>query len=218
MDDDPRLSVLELIILSLTIYTVFSIIIQFIIPVSEEMMKLFNLFEWICSGFFLYEWFYRFFHSTNKKNFIWKNSIDFIASLPIGYLSGLKAFRLLKILQLVKIFGSVDRFIKYINSNRVYTFKVILFSTITLLTLISPIMILFFEEKSGNINNAEDAMWWTYCTLSTIGYGDKFPITSGGRLFTVFISFGGIGAFSIFSGLVVNYIIEKVKEGNDNEI
>lgn len=52
MDDDPRLSVLELIILSLTIYTVFSIIIQFIIPVSEEMMKLFNLFEWICSGFF----------------------------------------------------------------------------------------------------------------------------------------------------------------------
>lgn len=73
-------------------------------------------------------------------------------------------------------------------------------------------MILYFEEALGSINTAENAMWWTYCTISTIGYGDLFPTTSAGRLFTVFVSIGGIGMFSIFSGLVVNYIIKKVKE------
>ncbi len=212
MDEDPKLSTLELIILSLTIYTIFSIVVQLIIPVSQEMMKLFNLFEWICSGFFLYEWFYRFNHSREKKRFVLKNSIDLIASFPIGFLGGLKALRLLRILQIVKILGSIDRTKKYLAANRVYTFKLVLFSGVILLMLISPIMILYFEEALGSINTAENAMWWTYCTISTIGYGDLFPTTSAGRLFTVFVSIGGIGMFSIFSGLVVNYIIKKVKE------
>lgn len=212
MDDDPKLSILELIILSLTVYTIFSILIQLVFPVSEEMMKLLNLFEWICSGFFIYEWRYRYVHSENKKEFLKYNFIDLIASFPIGFISGLKALRLLRILQVIKIFGSITRFRTYVKANKVHFLKMVLFSGVTLLMMISPVLILFFEEESGNINSAENALWWTYCTLSTIGYGDLYPITTGGRLFTVLTSLGGIGMFSILTGLVVNYIIDKVKE------
>ena len=217
MDDDPKLSVLELIILSLTVYTVFSIVIQFIIPVSEEMTKLFNLFEWICSGFFLYEWFYRFFHSEHKGKFIWKNFIDFIASLPIGYLSGLKAFRLLKILQILKIFGSIDRFIKYLNANKVYAFKVILFSGVTMLTMFGPVLILYFEQDTGNIKTASDSLWFVFAALTSCGFGDLTATTDLGRITTVIMCLSGLGFVSMFTGLVVNYIIEKVKEEKDEE-
>lgn len=212
MDDDPKLSILELIILSLTVYTIFSILIQLVFPVSKEMMKLLNLFEWICSGFFIYEWRYRYVHSENKKEFLKYNFIDLIASFPIGFISGLKALRLLRILQVIKIFGSITRFRTYVKANKVHFLKMVLFSGVTLLMMISPVLILFFEEESGNINSAENALWWTYCTLSTIGYGDLYPITTGGRLFTVLTSLGGIGMFSILTGLVVNYIITKAKE------
>lgn len=212
MDEDPKLSILELIILSLTVYTIFSIIVQLLIPVSTEMQKLFNMFEWICSGLFLFEWFYRFKNSQEKKKFILKNSLDFIASLPIGVLAGFKALRLLKLFQIIKLFGSVNRFKHYVNVNKVHVFKLILFSGFVLLTMISPIMILYFEESTGNINTAENALWWTYVTLTTIGYGDLSPVTTEGRLFTVFMSMGGIGMFSILSGLVINFILTKAKE------
>lgn len=212
MDEDPRLSTLELIILSLTIYTVFSIIIQFIIPVSIEMMRLFNIFELICSGFFLYEWIYRFRHSKNKRKFILKNLIDLIASFPIGLLSGFKAFRLLKILQIIKIFGSIDRFIKYLESNKVYMFKLILVSGVTIMMFISPVMILYFEENIGSINTASDSLWFTFAALTSCGFGDVTCTTISGRLLTVIMSISGIGFFSTFTGLVVNYILNKAKE------
>lgn len=215
MDEDPRLSTLELIILSLTIYTVFSIIIQFIIPVSIEMMRLFNIFELICSGFFLYEWIYRFRHSKNKRKFILKNLIDLIASFPIGLLSGLKAFRLLKILQIIKIFGSIDRFIKYLESNKVYMFKLILVSGVTIMMFISPVMILYFEENIGSINTASDSLWFTFAALTSCGFGDVTCTTISGRLLTVIMSISGIGFFSTFTGLVVNYILNKAKEEED---
>lgn len=213
MDEDPKLSILELIILSLTIYTIFSIIMQLVFQVSTEMMKLFNLFEWICSGFFLYEWGYRFKNAKNKLKFTIYNFLDLIASFPIGFLAGFKALRLLKIFQVIKIFGSISRFKKYLGCNKVHVFKLILFSGFTLLTMISPIMILFFEEDSGGgINTAKEALWWTYVTLTTIGFGDFYPITDGGRIFTVFMSLGGIGMFGILSSLIVNYILTKAKE------
>lgn len=211
MDDDSNLSILEFIILSLTVYTVFSIVLQLSIEVTPEMMKLLNLFEWICSIMFLYEWGYRFKHSKEKLKFIKYNLLDFIASLPIGFLSAFKALRLLKIFQIIKVFGSISRFKHYMRVNKVHVFKLILFSGTTLLTLISPVMILYFEESSGSINTAENSLWWTYCTLSTIGYGDLYPITTGGRIFTVCVSLGGISMFSILSGLIVNYILTLTK-------
>lgn len=217
MDEDPKLSTLELIVLGLTVYVCFSIILQLVIEPSKEMIKLFSLFEVICSGIFLWEWGYRFYHSKEKKKFVVRNFIDLIASFPIGFLGSLKALRLVRIFQVVKFFGSVNRFRTYLRNNKVHIFKLILFSLITLLMLVSPVMILWFEEDGGgSINTAENALWWTYCTISTIGYGDLYPVTSGGRLFTVFVSLGGIGAFSIFSGLIVNYIIQKVKEDDES--
>lgn len=212
MDEDPKLSILELIILSLTVYTIFSIIVQLLIPVSTEMQKLFNMFEWICSGLFLFEWFYRFKNSQEKKKFILKNSLDFIASLPIGFLAGFKALRLLKIFQIVKLFGSVSRFKHYINVNKVHVFKLILFSGFVLLTMISPIMILYFEESTGNINTADDCLWYTFTTITSIGYGNVYCITPGGRITTVIMTIIGMGLFSLFSGLVINFILTKAKE------
>lgn len=212
MDDDPKLNILELLILSLTIYTVFSILMQMLFPISTEMNKLFNLFEWICSGFFLYEWGYRFKNAKNKLKFFFYNLLDLIASFPIGFLSGFKALRLLKIFQIIKIFGSVSRFRNYLNCNKVHVLKLVLFSGFTLLTMVSPIMILFFEEGNGNINTADDCLWYTFTTITSIGYGNVFCITPGGRISTVIMTVVGMGLFSLFSGLIINYILTKSKE------
>ena len=216
MDDDINLSSLELIVMSLTIFIIFSIILQNVLDINPEMLKLLNIFDFLCSFVFLFEWFYRFAHAKDKISFVCKNCIDLVASLPMSVFSGLKALRLVKLFQVLKIIGSVNRFKTYYKNNLIQLAKLSMFIIFFLLTMISPVMILYFEYDSGPINTAENALWWTYVTITTIGYGDLYPTTSGGRLFTVFVSLGGIGLFGIISSLIVNYIVtinnEKIQD------
>ena len=73
-------------------------------------------------------------------------------------------------------------------------------------------MILYFEENIGSINTASDSLWFTFAALTSCGFGDVTCTTISGRLLTVIMSISGIGFFSTFTGLVVNYILNKAKE------
>lgn len=214
MDDDLKLSASEMIVMSLTAYIIFSIIMQTAIPVNPEMEKLFSWLDYGCSIAFLTEWCVRFRRAENRIRFTYLNIVDLLASLPVYYLPALKAWRLVKLFQIVKLIGSISRFSTYCRCNKIQVAKLSLFILFALLMLVSPVLILYFESAAGSINTAENALWWTYCTITTIGYGDLYPITTEGRLFTVFVSLGGIGVFGILSSLVINYIVNVNNEKN----
>ncbi len=81
---------------------------------------------------------------------------------------------------------------------------------------ISPLIILNLEKNHGAINTAENALWWTFCTITTIGYGDLYPVTTLGRLFTVFVSLGGIGVFGIITSIFINNTLQ-INEKSKNQ-
>ncbi len=62
------------------------------------------------------------------------------------------------------------------------------------------IAILQFEAiaPDGNIRTAQDAMWWAVSTMTTVGYGDTYPVTFEGRIVAVFLMASGVGAFGVF--------------------
>ena len=170
----------------------------------------------LCCMVFLGEWIYRLYHAPHKGKFILRNIIDLAASFPIWWLPGLKAFRLVRVMQIIRIVGSINRFVAYCRNNVIQTARFCFFIVFVLLMMIGPVLILFFEYEDGSINTAENALWWTYCTVTTIGYGDLYPVTTGGRIFTVFVSLGGIGMFGIISTLLINYVINLNYEKNKN--
>lgn len=213
MDEDINLSPIEMVVLSMTVFVIFSLILRECITINPEMGRLLFWMDNVCCIIFLSEWTYRFIHAEKKCSFIIRNFIDLIASIPFGWLSGLKALRLF---QLIRIAGSVNRFATYCRNNSIQVAKFAFFILFTLLMMISPVLILFFEYETGSINTAENALWWTYCTVTTIGYGDLYPVTTGGRIFTVFVSLGGIGMFGILSTLLINYVIHINHEKNNN--
>ena len=88
-----------------------------------------------------------------------------------------------------------------------------------ILTVVSSIAILNAEnDRSSNIRtagDAEDAEWWTRTTITAVGYGDKFPVTSEGRVIAVMLMVVGVGLFGTFSGFVAAWFLapEKAEQG-----
>ena len=71
-----------------------------------------------------------------------------------------------------------------------------------------------FEENApgANITTAGDALWWGYVTATTVGYGDQFPVTRGGRVVGVLMLTVGVALFATFSGFLANAFLSVAKE------
>jgi voltage-gated potassium channel len=81
------------------------------------------------------------------------------------------------------------------------------------------IAVLQFEKASGgNIVSGEDALWWAITTMTTVGYGDRFPITSEGRLVAVVLMAAGVGVFGTLSGLVASWFLAPATKETDADL
>ena len=80
------------------------------------------------------------------------------------------------------------------------TFVLIVFGSVTVL--------LFERGADANITGAEDALWWAIVTMTTVGYGDRFPVSLEGRVVAVLLMTGGVGLFGVFSGSVAAWFLQ----------
>ena len=99
----------------------------------------------------------------------------------------------------------------------------LLLLALLVIILAGGISAFFFEKGALNeglrIRSIGDAFWWTIVTLTTVGYGDKVPLTLGGRLIGVFLMFVGIGLVTLLTATVSSVFVEKkIREGKGLEI
>jgi len=89
-------------------------------------------------------------------------------------------------------------------------------ATILLLLLLSSLGVLFFESRANqSFGSLWDAVWWTLVTAATVGYGDKVPLTAGGRLVAILVMLFGIGLLGMVTGRIASWLVEwKIKEGS----
>lgn len=78
-----------------------------------------------------------------------------------------------------------------------------------LMVVFSSVAILQFEAEvpGANIKTAEDAIWWAYATMTTVGYGDRYPVTSGGRIVAATLMTAGVGLFGTWTGFVAAWFL-----------
>ena len=90
----------------------------------------------------------------------------------------------------------------------------------TLLVIVmSSIAILQFELPArGNIAKAQDALWWAISTMTTVGYGDTYPISPEGRTVAVFLMAAGVGLFGTLSGLMASWFLAVPVEEADSDL
>lgn len=77
-----------------------------------------------------------------------------------------------------------------------------------LLLSFSSISILICERTpEANITTAEDAVWWSVATITTVGYGDRYPVTTEGRFVAVVLMLSGLGLFGTISALTASFFV-----------
>lgn len=191
---------------------------------SEQTIYWLHITELFCVIFFTLEYVLRIVVAEKPFKFIFSffGIVDLLAILPfyltIGVdLRSVRAFRLLRIFRAFKIVRyskAITRFHKAFNEAKE---EIVLFTFITLILIyLSSAGIYFFEneaqpEKFGSII---DSLWWSVATLTTVGYGDVFPITVGGKIFTFIILIIGLGIVSIPAGLIAS-AFGKVRRDED---
>lgn len=189
---------------------------------SIKSLEIINGLEVFCVAVFTIEYLLRLYASEFRVKFFFSffGLIDLIAILPfyltLGMdLKSLRAIRLFRILRLFKFLrygNTMDKIKKSFNSIKRELF---LFSLATLMLLyFSSIGIYYFENEAQPEIFASifDAMWWSVATLTTVGYGDVYPITSGGKVFASIIVFIGLGLVAIPTGLIASSLTRAFQE------
>jgi voltage-gated potassium channel len=96
-------------------------------------------------------------------------------------------------------------------------FRVLIAAAATL--VIGAWLVLLFEEnaKGSNIHNYPDALWWAIVTVTTVGYGDRFPVTGGGRTVAVILMLVGIGLIGVLTATVASVFIKEHTDSTKEE-
>lgn len=88
-----------------------------------------------------------------------------------------------------------------------------------LIIYIAALAVLDAERHApgANIVSFGDALWWAFVTITTVGYGDYFPVTLGGRIVAVLLMAGGVAVVGVVTATLSSWIIERVAQGHDDE-
>ena len=150
--------------------------------------------------------------------------VDLIAILPFwlpvllpSTMLGLRALRLVRLLRIFKLNRYFDA-MKVIGDVIVAKRRELLgsFFFIALLMLISSLLMYSAEHEAQPtvFRNAFSGLWWAVATLTTVGYGDIYPVTSLGRLLGAVIAFSGLAAVAIPTGIITSGLSERISKDN----
>jgi len=199
------LSITKLIVALLSIFSIVLLSATFFLPLNSEINKLIHYYDFaLCIVFF-----YDFIQQIRKRKKKWRyfityGWIDLLSSIPvIAEFRYARVLRVFRIVRIIKSFRLLYRFILTNKTASVYGFIVFASSVIL---VVSSTLVLYFEKDVGNIKTAEDALWWSYITITTVGYGDYFPVTNIGKGIASILILNGIAIF----GAIISYITGKV--------
>ena len=210
-----------LILLSLIAFTV-----ETLPDNSVNTIKFLNAFELICVTIFSIEYLLRIVVSKKPFKYIFSfyGVIDFLAIFPF-FLKGaydlraLRAFRVFRIFRALKLIRYNKALNRFHIAARIVKEEMILFLIVTsIFIFLASAGIYFFENKVQPelFTSVFHSGWWAIATLTTVGYGDVYPITMGGKIFTFFILLIGVGVVTVPAGLVAS-ALSKAREIEEEE-
>jgi voltage-gated potassium channel len=214
-----KLTGFHLFTFALSIYVLAALSVETVCTLPAEVSSLLQKLDTAICFIFLGDFFYHFYRSENRRAFLKWGWIDFVSSIPmLGIFRWGRLIRVVRIIRILRAVRSAKVILNIIFETRAKgTFSVVLLISIVLM-MFSSIAILNVEKSPGsNIKNAGDALWWSLATITTVGYGDKFPVTPEGRVIASLLMVTGVGLFGTFTAGIAAFFMEPNKRNEETD-
>jgi voltage-gated potassium channel len=224
-NDTPHGRVFDLFIQLLVVLSLVSFSIETLPSLSKSAQLWCRRFDVFSVVVFSIEYLLRVYVATPRRSYIFSffGLVDLLAILPFYFGTGvdlrsIRAFRLLRLFRLFKLArysAAVRRFHVALSIARE---ELVLFVSVTVILLyLAAVGIYYFEgdAQPDQFGSVFHCLWWAVATLTTVGYGDVYPVTVGGKVFTFLILLIGLGVISVPAGLVAS-ALAKARQLEDD--
>lgn len=217
----------DLTIQLLIVISIVTFSIETLPNLSSETIGLLSNIETVIVSIFTLEYLARVYVADRKRDYVFSfyGIVDLIAIVPF-YLSvglDLRSLRILRMLRLFRLFKLVRYNTAMQRLRRAFYIakeEIVLFGVVTIMLLyLSAVGIYYFENEAQpeQFKSIFHSFWWAVATLTTVGYGDVYPITVGGRIFTFLMLMIGLGIVAVPAGLLASALSKARSEEQDND-
>ncbi len=221
-----KITTYDLVIGILAIFSLVILIIPIIVQLPPDAVDTLNILENSLCVVFFADFLRSLFRAPNKWAYFLKGGgwLDLLGSIPFGKLAIFRFARLFRI-------ARVMRTLKGNDFRKMLTYQLaqntLLFTLIIALILIFTIALLVLKAEQSNphanITTYTNAVWWAFVTITTVGYGDYYPVTNLGRILALILMFSGLGIIGVLSSYLASMFISlqrrrerKKEEGKGN--
>jgi voltage-gated potassium channel len=214
-DAPKRSAAYELLVLGLSLYVLVVLAIESLVSLDPATRAILSYADTAICFVFLFDFFTNLIKAKSKLAYLRWGWIDLVSSIPtVDVLRAGRAVRVVRVIRVLRGFRSVKRLSSYLLEKRAQAAMSVAVLLSILFVIVSAVAILQFEARAenANIKTAEDALWWAYVTITTVGYGDRFPVTIEGRFVAAALMTVGVGMFGTFTGFVASWFLAAPKQ------
>jgi voltage-gated potassium channel len=198
----------ELFIAAVSILSVFNMVLAYIPGVDQDALNVVYTINIVLTLLFIFDFGLRLATAPSRSFYFLRDYgwADLLACIP--QLRIFRMFRIYKAYRLVKKYG-IHYITTFLSTNRAAAALYILVLMVIIIIESGGFLVLQAERASlsANIVTAGDAIWWAYVTITTVGYGDRFPTTTVGRIVGILVMTTGVAVFATFAGLISSKLL-----------
>lgn len=216
----------SIFILVLTVLSL-AVMVVMLLPVSEATITLLGYYDNLICIIFLIDFFLNLRGASKKSDYFigqrgWLDLLGSIPSFGLLRLGGLlRLARLSRLARITRLLRGEQKkaLVKDVLDHRnQYAVFITIFLTLLVLTVAS-VLVLQFESKSpdANITTGGDSLWYAIVTITTVGYGDFYPVTAAGRITAMFIMFMGVGIIGALASILASLLVGGSSSAEEEE-
>jgi len=214
-EHEDKLSLYELFIGMMTVFSLAVMAVQFLFHDNEVLYSVLWIVDNLFCFIFLGDFTYRIITAESKIGYLkWHGTFDLLGSIPA--FPALRIFRLFRLTRVARVLriGGPNRIIHEFLSRRSESALYLTVIMALLVITFGSIAVYYAESFSpdANITSGQDAIWWSVVTITTVGYGDRYPVTWSGRIIGMMTMVAGIGVFGVFTSFLASSFMAPPKK------
>jgi voltage-gated potassium channel len=190
--------------------------------IPENLNGLLGAADWFIWGIFALDYFVRLYLSPSRWRYVRSHLPDLVI-VVVPFLRPLRLLRSARVLRVLRL-GRVAAFLTrgFRDISRILTTRGVNYVLLIVVALVFVAGAIVVELERGaegaNIKSFPDGLWWAATTVTTVGYGDKFPTSLAGRGIAVLLMLAGIALFGVLTAAIAAFFVEEDAKSEPGEV